>query len=90
MSDPTEATCGYVCGIPERRHQTEEHPFTDQHRIDRILVLEERVRVLEAAVPEDPWVDTTGGECIHQCYWCRGRWPKHDPDCAWLAARGEP
>jgi hypothetical protein len=30
-----------------------ENMTTDQHRIDRILVLEERVRVLVSALPEE-------------------------------------
>jgi hypothetical protein len=58
--------------------------------IERERALLERVRVLEAAVPEDPWVRTFSGG--NRCYVCGAVWAEgpHRPDCAWLAARGEP
>jgi hypothetical protein len=47
----------------------------------------DRLARAEAAVPEDPFMVDDNDALPNACYRCWGRWPKHHPDCAWLAAR---
>jgi hypothetical protein len=46
-----------------------------------------RLARAEAAVPDDPFMVDDNDALPNACYRCWGRWPKHHPDCAWLAAR---
>lgn len=51
---------------------------------------EELIEALRSAIPEDPWVDTSGGEYEDECYICRADSlmsnRHHEPGCPWAKA----
>jgi hypothetical protein len=74
-----------VCDCPETG-------WTDRFSADILATpsgqaILDRLARAEAAVPDDPFMVDDNDALPNACYRCWGRWPKHDPDCKWLAAR---